>query len=805
MLLNYFKTSVRNLIKNKYFSIINIMGLALGITCVFLIVQYLKREIAYDQFHTRASDIYRVAWKSNNPQTRTPHPLAQAMVQDFPEVEAAVSITPLWGAGLTRETFSIANEEKNVQYEETNILAVDTTFFEVFSFPIVKGNPETALKKIGGILLSEKAATKYFGDADPIGKFLSVNDEKTLVEVVAVFEDVPELSHFHFDFLVSYVTEKALEGPDSEFFTWSDFGHYNYVKLKPGADAMKLQPQLIPWLKKYVDWAPETFAYFEQNKYGFELQPITDIHLKSDLRWELESNGNIEYVYMMTAAAILILLIACINFINLTTAQSAERAKEIGIRKSLGAFRSQLIVQFTGESTLIALVAMVLAIGLIQVSLPVFNVLNESAVTLDSSSVVFIIVALTIFVGIVAGIYPSFFLSAVKPTEVLKGKILQSPKGSMIRSFFTVFQFAASMILICASAIIYNQLDSIRHRSIGFNRDEVIVLPIKNEDMFDEKGEDFMEELKNIPGVSSVAATTNIPGRGFDQNAIYASFAPDHSIDASELFVSHEFLRTLDIKIVEGRNFLRENPADLENAFLLNETAVNNLSLNNPVGKEITWERNEVDVKGIVIGVVKDFNFQSLHQTVKPLLIKLSNRHFNYVLIKINTGDFQTTIQSIESSWKKFEDRFAFDFFFLSDSVNRQYQAEENISKVLIAFAFTAIVIACLGLLGIAALTFRTKTKEVSIRKVLGASVKSILFLLVKDFTLLILISIIVATPVVWWLMEGWLENFSYRIQISPLVFIAAGAGLIFLAWMTLLYLTLNVARVNPATTLKNE
>lgn len=805
MLFNYLKTSLRSLLKNKAFSLINIFGLALGITCVFLIYQYLNRELSYDRFHIGAENIYRVIWNNENPQTRTPHPLAQALVHDFPEVENAVTLSPLWGPGLTKETFSIRNREKDIQYDETGILAVDTTFFKVFSFELIKGNPDQALKKMGGILLSESASKKYFGDDDPIGKFLSVNDDKVLIEVVGVFKDVPELSHFHFDFLVSYVLEKALEDPNSEYYTWKDFGHYNYVRLKPGTDAKKLEAQLTEWLKKYVNWSAEDFKMLAENKYGIQLQPITDIHLKSNVRWELESNGNIEYVYMMIAAAILILIIGCINFINLTTAQSTERAKEIGIRKTLGAFKRQLIFQFTGESVLIAFFAMIVSIVLIEVSLPIFNFATGNSLSFSLGSLMLILSALGLVVGIAAGLYPSLYLSSIKPTSVLKGKFLQSPKGTLVRKTFTVFQFSASMILICAGVVIYNQLDSIKNRSLGFNKEEVVVIPVKNHDALEDHFEELETELGKLSGITHVSASSNIPGRSFNQRKVADVQHPDQGINASDAMISYDLLKVLDIPLAEGRDFLRNNPADRESAFLLNETAAKNLNLQNPVGKEIIWKLNGYDLKGTVIGVVKDFNFQSLHQSVKPLLLKLEDNEFNYVLMKVNTDDFENTIATVESIWKKFDNRFGFEFFFLSETLNQQYQAEERIGQVIVIFAGIAIAIACFGLLGIAALTFRNKTKEISVRKVLGAEFTSIIILLLKDFTVLILIAIFIAIPVSAWMMNGWLQNFSYRVELNPLIFIGSGLLLILISWITLSYLTYRVAKVNPATTLKSE
>ncbi|MBL0745072.1 ABC transporter permease [Chryseolinea lacunae] len=803
MFRNYLITSFRSLLKNVNYSLINIGGLTLGITCVFLIVQYLRTELAYDRFHDGAENIYRITWENQNPQTRVPHPMAQAMANDFPEVESAVSLTPLWGPGLTRQTFSFRNIEKNIQYDETNVLAVDSNFFKVFSFELLKGDPSTVLKRPDGLLISESTAKRYFGTDEPIGKFLSVNDDRNTIEVIGVFRDVPAQSHFHFDFLVSYVHEKADEDPDSEFYTWKDFGHYNYIRLKPGTDAKALEAKILPWVRKYIDLTPEEFRYLEANHYGFRLQPITDIHLTSVLRWELEPNGNIDYVYMMSAAAILILVIACINFINLSTAQSSGRAKEIGIRKSLGAFRTQLITQFTGESMLVALLATFLSLVLIQFALPLFNAATHQTVQLSGYAVV-LLVGLGLTAGLLAGLYPSLFLSGIKPAAVLKGKGLQGPRGTGLRKVFTVFQFSASMILICVSVIIYQQLNAVENRGLGFNREEVLVIPIKNRHAIAPHQDELHTELAKIAGVKEVSAASNIPGKSFNQQTIFADSDPQQRVDASEIAVSYDLLKVLDIPLASGRNFLRENAAD-ENSFLINETAAQSLNLNQPVGKTIVLDRDGDALKGNVIGVVKDFHYQSFHQAVQPLIFTVRKANFNYVLVKLNTKDFPKTLAAITSTWKKFDSRFGFEFSFLSDTLNEQYAEEKKIAQVLITFSVVAILIACFGLLGIAALTFQNRTKEVSVRKVLGAGFGDLIFLLVKDFTTLVLFAVVIAAPLAWWIMNDWLQHFTYRVGMSPLVFVGAGVLLLVVAWATLGYLTLKLARVNPATTLKSE
>ncbi|CAN5222636.1 ABC transporter permease [soil metagenome] len=802
MLSSYFIIAFRNLLKNQVYSFINIFGLALGLACVFLIFQYLSKEVSYDRFHANAENIYRITWESENPQTRVPHPMAQALVHDFPSVEAATSITPIWGPGLTKQTFSLRNLQKDIKYDETNVLGADSTFFDVFDFSLVSGDRKTALSKPGGIVLSESMAKKYFPGENAMGKQLAINDDTQLLEVTGVFKDVPTASHFHFDFLVSYVTLKADKGW-GDFFSWRDFGHFNYIKLKPGTDEKLLESSLLDWSKKYLNWPNEDYSSLKERGHGFRLQPITDIHLKSSLRWELESNGNIDYIYMMTAAALLILIIACVNFINLTTALSTERAREIGVRKTLGALRQQLSLQFIGEAVLVALIAMIIAAIIIEVSLPFINRSIGSPIEINYLMFIPALAGLSLLVGIVAGIYPSLYLSSITPGQILKGKFLQNPGGVRVRQAFTVFQFIASMVLISSSVIIFNQLSFIQHKGLGFDQEELIVVPIKNRDEFNPKMQELKNELLKSPGVVSVSATSNLPGRSFNQHPVYNPAAPDNEIDASEAYVDYDFFKTLSIEFVDGRAFSIEQAADRD-GFILNETAVKNLQLKRGVGEEIIWNRDGKDIRGKVIGVVKDFHFQSLHQPVRPLLFRVSS-NFNYVVLKVRTDNFSATIKSVEETWKTFDDQFAFEFSFLKDQLNQQYVDERNMGNVLAGFSLLAVVIAAFGLLGIAALNFRQKTKEISVRKVLGASLPSLMALLMRDFTRLIILAIVLATPLCWWMMNRWLENFAFRTVINPLVFVGSGALLVLIAWGTLTFLTLKIARTNPAETLKSE
>jgi putative ABC transport system permease protein len=804
MFINYFKTGFRNILKNGLQSGINVFGLALGLACVFLITVYVNHEMTYDQFFPDSENVYRITWESDNSQTRTPHPMAQAMVNDFPEVESAVSLSPYWAAGLTREIFSVRNLEKDIKFDERNALMVDSTFFDVFQLPIVLGDAKKALRSTNGILLSETAVKKYFGDDDPIGKHLAVGSDAELLEVMAVFKDIPERSHFHFDLLASYVREKSFDG-DDEYYTWKDFGHFNYIRLKPGADPKELEAKLMQWSRKYIEFSDEFFRNALSNNIGFRVQPIKDIHLKSHLRWELEPNGNIEYVYIMVAAALLTLIIACINFMNLMTAKSAERAKEIGIRKTLGAFRRQLTFQFLSESILISLLAVGLSILIIEVSLPAYNSITGQNYTLNyfDPAGLLMLLGIGLVTGIIAGAYPSLVLSAIRPQSILKGKYMGSSQGITLRKVLLVAQFSISMALITGVAVIFNQLNFIRNKNLGFKKEEVLVIPLKNSDV-GRRLDAVKSELLRIEGVTAVSASSNLPGGQFNQNSVFSTEHPEDAVDFSEAFVDYDFLKTMNVELADGRFFLPQSQADSGVAFVINEKGADQLHLENPVGKEIRWEAYGRTITGRVIGVMKDFHFQSLHESIQPLIF-ISYPSYNHLILKLDPANLETKLDQIKKVYATFDDSFEFEFAFLDDRLNKQYMAEERTGIIFASFASLAILIACFGLFAMAMLTFNQRLKEISIRKVLGASVSGLIFLLLNDFTKLILIAILIATPVAWWMMDRWLDNFIYQVGIHPMVFVISSLILLIISWITLSYFTLKTSRINPTETLKSE
>lgn len=806
MLKSYLLIALRNLLKNRLYTLINVIGLTVGMASVIMILLYVQDEMSYDRYDPETANVYRIYWQSGNPQTRTPHPMAQALVKDFPEVTSAVTLSPIWGPGLTQQSFSVKNLERDIQYNEKSILSVDSTFFDVFPLKIIKGNKNTVLRTPGKLLLSQSAAKKYFGDEEPVGKFLAFNGDENLIEIEGVYEDMPRQSHFHAMALVSYVHMKTFEDPESAYYTWADFGHFNYIKLRPDADPKKLESQLLSWAAQYINVNDEVIQRIIQNKEGFRLQNIRDIHLQSHLMWELEPNGNIEYVYIMMAAAFLILTIAVINFMNLTTAKSAERAKEIGVRRTLGAFKKQLSVQFIGESLLLALFSMILAGLAVEILLPYFNLFSGKELEINflhNPSVVAIILGIGVVTGVFAGLYPSAILSSIHPVQILKGKFVTSKKGNLFSQLLVVFQFTMAIILISGTVIILDQMNFIQNKNLGFATDATMLIPLREGSMR-RKFETIQNELKSIAGVEEVGASSNVPGSQFNQNPIYATDDPNHQIDASQMYVDYDLIKTLDLEIVEGRGFDRSFPGDSANAYIINQATAHELQLANPVGKEIVLVMDEDELRGTIVGVIKDFNYQSLHQPVRPVIMQ-KLPYYNTVLIRLNSENVQQTIASIASIWEKFDNTFGFEYSFLEENINSQYTSENKMGLVFGLFAGIAIIISCMGLFGLASLNFAQRKKEVGIRKVLGAPTTTLLMNLAKGYSKLIIGSTLLAVPIAWWIMNGWLNNFVFKIDINIWIFLLTGLGTLLIAWLTIGYLTVHTASLNPVDTLKEE
>ncbi len=803
---NYFTLFLRVLQKSKFFAFINLAGLTAGMLCLTLITMFVRDEWSYDR-HIRDSDrIYRIAWFNENPQTRTPHPMAQALVHDMPEVESAVTLSPLWGPGLTRRSFEVKNLEKNIHFNETGIMSVDSTFFTVFSFPLAKGNPDKVLRTPRKILISESAAQRYFGNDDPIGKRLAVDQDQNTLEIEGIFKDIPANTHFHFDFLVSYVHLKAYESKESEYYTWKDFGHFNYIKLKKGTDPNELEAKIKAWSRTYLEIPEEYYNKFLLSQDKFRLQPIEDIHLTSHIRWELEPNGNIEYIYILTGAALFILVIACINFISLSTAKSVDRAKEIGVRKTLGAGKRQLYVQFLGESLVLSLSSAVLTFVALELLLPVFNNLTQKNLPMrltDQSFEITVILLIGLFIGIISGLYPAVHLSSLKPQVVLKGKFSTSPKGRLLQRILVVTQFSLAMILISGCFALVQQTIYLKNKPLGFETEQVIVVPFHTGLLrYDFKT--VKNELLKIPGILQVSASSNIPGKQFNQNPISLLEDPNQKTDASEAFVDEDLSATLGIKMQSGRFFNKDSRADSAEAVIINQVLAKKLNLKDAIGQHLrleldgkTWDRK-------IIGVMEDFHFQSLHQSIQPLIF-LPLRHFNFALLKIDATQTPAVTMALKASWEKLYNGFAFDYYFLDETIQRQYQSEQNMSVVLLFFAAAGILITCMGLLGLAIINFKIREKEVGVRKVLGSSNSGIQILLLKSLAGPILIALAIGVPFAFIIIDYWLQNFTYHITISPVTFLASSSIVMAIALLTISFLVKKTSGLNPVDILKSE
>ena len=802
----YLTLFLRLLQKNSLFAFINLAGLTSGMVCVTLIVMFIRDEWSYDKHIPGSDRVYRIAWFNENPQTRTPHPMAQALAQDMPEVESAVSLSPLWGPGLTQQTFEVKNLEKDIHFNESGILSVDSTFFDVFAFPLVKGNPKTVLRTPGKLLISESTAVRYFGSENPIGKRLAVNSDKNVLEIDGVFKDIPANTHFHFDFLVSYVHLKARESAGSEYYTWKDFGHFNYIKLREGASPKDLEEKLLPWIKTYLELPQDVYERLLQSQDRFRLQPVEDIHLQSHIRWELEPNGNIEYIYILGGSALFILIIACINFISLATAKSVERAKEIGVRKTLGADKKQLYIQFLGESLTLSLTASVLTFAALELLLPLFNSLTQKNLPLrffDQTFEITVILVTGFLIGIIGGWYPAFHLSSLKPQLVLQGKFSTSPRGRFLQKLLVVTQFSMAMILISGCFVLVQQIIYLKNKPLGFEKDHIVVIPFR-EDLLQNDFKTAKIELSNIPGVTKVSATSNIPGRQFNQNPVWLVKDLSQTLDASEAFADDDYARTLGIKIKAGRFFNKDSRADSAEAVVVNESMVRKLNLENPIGQRLRLERDGDFWERTIVGVMADFHYQSLHQSIQPLFV-LPLKRYNYVLVKVKADNAVATFTAIQRTWNKLYNGSGVEYFFLDDSINRQYKSEQNMSVVLIFFTVAGILITCMGLLGLAIINFKVREKEIGVRKVLGSSTMGIQALLLKGIAVPIGIAMLLGTPFALTITNYWLQNFTYHITVSPMTFIGSAGIVLVVVLGTISLLVRKTALLNPIDILKNE
>jgi putative ABC transport system permease protein len=809
MLKNYLKIALRNLLRHKGYSLINITGLAVGIACCLLILLYVQDELAYDRHHEKAEQIYRVVLDGRLADKDfhfavASAPLAVMLPKELPEVLASTRLQ-------NRAGILVRHGEK--RFTEDRIFYADSTMFGVFTMPLLLGNSQTALAQPNTIVLTAAMAAKYFGDENPIGKTLALDNQN--YQITGMMQDVPRQSHFHPDFLAAMATLS-----DSRDQSWLSNNFYTYLVLPANSDPKAFETKLAAVVKKYVD--PQIKAAigvgFDEfiasgGRYRYVLQRLTDIHLHSKLDVEIEPNGDIKYLYIFSAIAVFILLIACINFMNLATARSANRAKEVGVRKVLGSLRTQLVQQFLSESMLISFIALLIAIGLVELLLPFFNNLAARHLQADFFSdnlARFGLIGFALLVGIIAGSYPAFFLASFQPVSVLKGKLSRrGGRSHWLRSGLVVSQFAISIALIVGTAVVHQQLQYVQSQNLGFNKAHVVVIQKASE--LGQQGQAFKQELLRYPNVLNASTSTEVPGRWFSNTAVQPEGAPPDRLELVwYLAADDDFVKTLDMKITAGRNFSKAFSMD-SSAVIINETAVKRLGWTDAVGKKIVLRGRtpEESLKFTVIGVLKDFHFESLRQEIRPFALfpqsALRERTPSFVAVRIRPQNLPATLAFLEDKWQEFVPHHPFEYSFLDADFEALYRAEQRTGKIFGAFSALAILIACLGLFGLASFMAVQRTKEIGVRKVLGASISQVVILLSKDFTQLVLIAIAIAAPVAYFAMNRWLQNFAYRIDIGWWVFALAGGLALLIAFITVSTQALKAALANPVEALRYE
>ena len=807
MLKYNFKIFLRLLRKNPAHNLINLLGLVIAFTCSTLIYLHLSHELSYDQHHKNAEDIYRIAWYGSNPQTRTPHPMAEAMKADMPEVAQAVSLSPLYGPGLTKTTFRFKNPENNRIFDEPEGYLVDTTFFDIFNFKFLAGNA-TGLEKVGGLFISESMAQRFFGEADPMGQYLAFDNDENLLEVVGIYEDVTSNSHFKPNFMLSYVTAKAFN-PTDNWYLWGDFGHFNYLRLSPGTDPKIVEAKIPGWITKFVEASDEQLRQLESGQIGFRLQPITDIHLHSHLRWELDENSDISYVYLYSISALFILLISVINFVNMSTAKSIERLKEVGIKKTLGAFKRQLFSQFLTEAAIIVCLALVISWALSYGLIPQFNTLVKGQLTvamLFSPILLTVLAVLGLSITALAAFYPALHLSALDPGKILKGMSTSLGGGNTARNLLLGVQFFMSILLISGSLLIHRQISYMKNTDLGFDKESTLVVRIKEDDELVPRLQTVKSELLTDPNIKQVAAVSNVPGGQFNHNPVFWSEAPDNQVTMGEFLMDYEAIDLLGLELKAGRAFNKSFLADSAGtSYILNEAAVRQLNLEDPIGKRINWDDDDHMKVGTVVGVISDFHFKSLHEPISPVIMQIYPDDYNFLLIRTQGTELINTIDHIQGIYQKYDPINSFEYYLLDSSLDALYQEESRTLDMVTLFSVISIFLSIAGLVGVATVVIRKRIKEIGIRKVLGASIAQILWLLNLRYLFIASISILVAVPSSVYLLSIWLNNFTFRVNVDPLIYLLTAGGILASILVTISLISYKGSVSNPVKSLRHE
>ncbi|MEE9190717.1 MAG: ABC transporter permease [Candidatus Neomarinimicrobiota bacterium] len=808
MFRNYVITALRNILKHKGYSLINILGLAIGVTAFTLIMLYVQNELSYDRYHEKSDQIYRVATRgalagNEFHMAVSPAPVGSAFVEEIPGVIQSTRVRNLG--------FPVIRYEDKV-FSEERWFNADSTFFEVFDVNFIQGDPVTALTQPNTVVLTESTADRYFGSEDPMGKTLNSDRRRDYI-ITGVVEDPPQNSHFHYDFIASLMTYPDMANDP----IWVSNNFFTYLVLDKNTPAQQVEDEFPGMVYKYAGPQIEQFmgVSWEQliergAAYGFHLQPLTDIHLNSHLEYEIEPNGNALYVTIFTAIAVFILMIACINFMNLATARSTKRAREVGVRKTLGSTRSQLIRQFLTEAILLSFIAFVIAMVFVQLILPAFNNMINLQLTMSlftDPAMILIFIILVVAVGLVSGSYPAFFLANFNPVMVLKGSAHAQGKNSLLRSTLVIFQFVISITLFTGAIVVYDQLSYIQNKDLGYSKDQVLI--VEKTDDIGEQIEAFKSELRQDPRTISVSNSTSLIGHNFGNTVHQVLGEPAENALLLSIFATdYAYADAYGLEVVKGRFYSPDRPADSSSA-VINEAAARVLGFDDPIGKVLIRPGNTPGESNHseIIGIVKDFHFQSLHQEIRPMTFTLfgTDGFGRYTAVKIPREDVQGTLDFIESVWKKYAVDQPFEYTFLDDDFNQLYIAEYRTRRIVTTFSILAILVACLGLFGLASYSVEQRTKEIGIRKVLGASVPNIYILLSTDILKLILIATALSWPLSFETMRRWLENFHYRIDYSNLTFLIAGLIAFLIAIVTVSTQAIKAARTNPVDSLMYE
>lgn len=808
MFKNYFKVAIRNLFRHKFYSFINIFGLTTGIAVSLLIMFYIFDELSYDKFHTDADRIYQVYLKAQlqGKSIEGSHscaPFAAASRDEITGVEDAIRIT-LWRDVVIRY------EDK--MFTEKKLLVADSNFFSFFTFDLLEGNEENILNDPNQIILSETSAKKYFGyevgqGASPIGEMVLMGTDKTNCEIVGIVKDPPKNSHFHFDMILSMET-----WDEGKRTMWMSNNLHTYVKLEEGTTQEQIQDNIKLMVDKYIGPEVDQFLGISIDKwresgddYGYFIQPMTDIRLYSKTDGNIEDVGNVAYVYLLSIVSIFIIVIACINFMNLSTARSSGRAKEVGIRKTVGAPKGRLVIQFLLESVVLSAVSTILAVGVLFVALPFFNQITEKSIEYEfiySNFSLLSMLTVMVLVGVLAGSYPAFYLTSFHPTEVLKGKIRMGTKSGWIRSSLVVFQFAISVFLIVSTLIIYKQLKMVQEKNLGFDKENVLI--IDNTRTLGDNKQAFKEALRGLSAVQSVGISNYVPPHVYSNSVFFPNGNTEESHLFYQIYADHDYAKTLGLSMYEGRFFSKDFPSD-STAVVINKKGMELLGWTTHEGNRMVEPSREggMDMYN-VIGILDDFNFSSLKEEIEPVIIFLADWG-NLMPVRLTSGNVSVKVKEIESKWSEMASGEPFDYAFLDQNFDELFRDEQRLGKIFILFTTLAILIACLGLFGLATFIAEQRSKEIGIRKAMGASISSVVVLLSKEFTKLVFISVVFAVPAVILLMNWWLENFAYKTDIGVTSFVIGGFAALLISLLTVSYQSVRAAIANPTKSLRYE